>query len=148
VRVDGNDVLAVHAVVSAALQRVREGGGPTLVEAVTYRMGAHTTTDDPTRYRDAGEVEDWKARDPLLRVERLLRSSGVGEDFFETLDAEAAALGAAMRTAVRELPDPDPIALFDNVFAEQTDELAAQQRETQEWLDGFLDQPVREEMAR
>src|SRR5690348_27381 len=82
VRVDGNDVLACYAVVKAALQRAREGHGPSLVEAYTYRMGAHTTTDDPTRYRNLAEVEVWKVRDPISRVEAYLTKQGFLDDSF------------------------------------------------------------------
>ena len=85
VRVDGNDVLATYAVTQAALQRARDGSGPTLVEAYTYRMGAHTTTDDPTRYRLSDDVEHWKLKDPIARLEVYLRRNGlVDDDFVET----------------------------------------------------------------
>ena len=79
VRVDGNDVLATYAVTQAALQRARDGQGPTFVEAYTYRMGAHTTTDDPTRYRLSGDVESWKLKDPIARVEAYLKRNGLAD---------------------------------------------------------------------
>lgn len=129
VRVDGNDVLAVHAVTHAALQRARDGEGPTLVEAVTYRMGAHTTSDDPTRYRDTAEVEAWKHRDPLARVETYLREVDTPESFFSDLQTEAADLGAHLREACRSLPEPDLGALFDGVYADAHPELAEQKAE-------------------
>jgi pyruvate dehydrogenase E1 component alpha subunit len=130
VRVDGNDVLGVHAVMTAALQRAREGGGPTFVEAYTYRMGAHTTSDDATRYRHSEDVEQWKLKDPLARVEAYVRRRGLaGEEFFESLVTEADALGVKMREGCKALPDPDPAALLDTVFVEQTDELAEQRAE-------------------
>ena len=75
VRVDGNDVLATYAVTQAALQRARDGQGPTFVEAYTYRMGAHTTTDDPTRYRLSDDLEHWKLKDPIERVKAYLRAT-------------------------------------------------------------------------
>ena len=85
IRVDGNDVLATYAVTQAALQRARDGQGPTFVEAYTYRMGAHTTTDDPTRYRLSDDVEHWKLKDPIARVEAYLRRNGLADDeFFAT----------------------------------------------------------------
>ena len=91
VRVDGNDVLACLAVTRAALQAAREGQGPTLIEAFTYRMGAHTTTDDPTRYRLAGELEAWKLRDPIERVKAyLVRSGAADASFLDDVEAEAA----------------------------------------------------------
>ncbi|MFD1824710.1 MULTISPECIES: pyruvate dehydrogenase (acetyl-transferring) E1 component subunit alpha [Mumia] len=134
VRVDGNDVLAVHAVTTEALQRAREGSGPSLIEAFTYRMGAHTTTDDPTRYRHSDEVERWKLRDPLERVRAYLRRvHAVDEQFFTDVEAEAEALGERLRAEVRALPDPDPTTLFDQVFVEQTSEIAAEQEEFRSW---------------
>ena len=90
VRVDGNDVLATYAVTQAALQRARDGQGPTFVEAYTYRMGAHTTTDDPTRYRLSDDLERWKLKDPIARVEAYLRRNGVADDaFFADVQQEA-----------------------------------------------------------
>src|SRR5947207_14814015 len=83
VRVDGNDVLACYAVTRRALDNARHGQGPTLIEAYTYRMAAHTTSDDPSRYRIASEVEAWQARDPILRMRLHLEKQGLaGEDFF------------------------------------------------------------------
>ena len=137
VRVDGNDVLAVHAVTTAALQRARNGEGPTLIEAVTYRMGPHTTSDDPTRYRDGAETEQWKARDPLDRVRLLLVAEGTPESFFDDLDAEAEALGATLRKECAALPEPDLARLFENVHAEMTDELREQQAAYVAWRDAY-----------
>ena len=119
VRVDGNDVLAVEAVVREALDRARTGGGPTLVEAFTYRMGAHTTSDDPTRYRTTAEGEAWKLKDPIERVRaHLVRSGIVDSTYLAEVDARADALGERMRTACRAMPDPEPTSMFDNVYAE------------------------------
>ncbi len=126
-RVDGNDVLATHAVTKAALNRAREGQGPTFVEAYTYRMGAHTTTDDPTRYRLSDDVEKWKLRDPIARVEVYLKRNGLAdEDFIDGIRAEADDLGARLREGCKALPDPQPLSIFDHVYSEMTDELAAQ----------------------
>ena len=108
VRVDGNDVLATYAVTQAALQRAREGSGPTLVEAYTYRMGAHTTTDDPTRYRLSDDVEHWKLKDPIARLEVYLRRNGLVEDgFVETVAEEAKELGHHLREGCKALADPE-----------------------------------------
>src|SRR6476646_7152632 len=124
VRVDGNDVLATYAVSRAALQRAREGQGPTLVEAYTYRMGAHTTTDDPTRYRLSDDVERWKLKDPIARVEVYLKRSGMAEQqFFDDVAAEADDLGHRLREGCKAMPDPQPMSMFDHVFAEETEEL-------------------------
>ena len=128
VRVDGNDVLATYAVVQAALQRARDGQGPTFVEAYTYRMGAHTTTDDPTRYRRGDDVEAWKAKDPIARLETHLRDEGLVDDaYLAAIAAEADALGERMRRECKELPEPVAHDIFDLVHVEQTPELAAQQ---------------------
>ena len=127
VRVDGNDVLATYAVTQAALQRAREGSGPTLVEAYTYRMGAHTTTDDPTRYRLSDDVEHWKLKDPIARLEVYLRRNGLVEDgFVETVAEEAKELGHHLREGCKALADPKPMDMFDHVYAEETDELRRQ----------------------
>lgn len=142
VRVDGNDVLACHAVTTRALQRARDGQGPTLIEAVTYRMGAHTTSDDPSRYREASEVDAWKARDPLDRVRVLLESAGTSAAFFADLAAEADAFGARLREACQQLAEPDLADLFDRVFVEGTAELRDQQAEHVAWRDSI------EEVAR
>ena len=118
VRVDGNDFLAVYKVLADAAARARSGGGPTFVEAVTYRIGAHSTSDDPTRYRADAEVEAWKKRDPVDRLARHLRRLGAIDDAFEArLDAELTAeIGAAI-AEVEALPPPDRGSLFDDVYA-------------------------------
>lgn len=133
IRVDGNDVLACRAVTQVALQRARDGQGPTLIEAVTYRMGAHTTSDDPSRYRDAAEVESWRAKDPIDRVRVLLEADGTSEEFFAALDAEADEVGARLREACKLIPDPDLAQWFEHVFVEQTPELRDQQAEYVAW---------------
>jgi pyruvate dehydrogenase E1 component alpha subunit len=138
VRVDGNDVLATYAVMRSALQRAREGGGPSLIEAYTYRMGAHTTTDDPTRYRHSADVEHWKLKDPIARVEVYLRRNGLADEaFFAAVAAEADALGERLRDGCKALPDPSPVTLFDNVYTEITDELALQRDEYAAYADSF-----------
>jgi pyruvate dehydrogenase E1 component alpha subunit len=138
IRVDGNDVLATYAVTRAALQRAREGQGPTFVEAYTYRMGAHTTTDDPTRYRLNDELEHWKLKDPIERLKVYMRRNGlVDQEFLDDLDAEAKELGARLREGCKALPDPKPLSIFDHVFAEITDELVEQRDGYAAYLDSF-----------
>jgi pyruvate dehydrogenase E1 component alpha subunit len=138
VRVDGNDVLATYAVSQAALQRAREGQGPTLVEAYTYRMGAHTTTDDPTRYRLSEDLETWKLKDPIQRVKAYLTRNGlVDQDFFEEIDAEAEKLGEHLREGCRALPEPRPLDIFDYVYAEESPELVEQKAGYAAYLDSF-----------
>ena len=118
VRVDGNDVLAVFEVTKRALDNARIGGGPTLVEAFTYRMGAHTTSDDPTRYRVDAEVEVWKHRDPIERVKALLvREYKVKATAFDEVAAEAEAIALKLRDDVLAMSRPDPITMFDNAYA-------------------------------
>ncbi|MFC9393990.1 pyruvate dehydrogenase (acetyl-transferring) E1 component subunit alpha [Streptomyces sp. NPDC057027] len=119
IRVDGNDVLACLAVTRSALERARRGEGPTLIEAFTYRMAAHTTSDDPTRYRRDAEREEWEAKDPILRLKAYLENEGHADAaFFEELEAESEALGKSVREVVRAMPVPDHMAMFDNVYAD------------------------------
>ncbi len=140
VRVDGNDVLASYAVTKAALDRAREGSGPTFVEAWTYRMGAHTTTDDPTRYRVAAELDAWKAKDPISRVRAYLdKNDAVDADFLTDLDAEAESLAEHLRTACRAMPDPSPLSVFDHVYAEETEILNRQRDTYAAYLESFAD---------
>jgi len=121
VRVDGNDVLATYA-----------------VEAYTYRMGAHTTTDDPTRYRLSDDVEHWKLKDPIARVKVYLKRNGLADDdFFAAVEDEATALGAHLREGCKALPDPKPMSMFDHVYAEMTEELAAQRDGFAAYLESF-----------
>jgi 2-oxoisovalerate dehydrogenase E1 component alpha subunit len=130
VRVDGNDVLAVLAVTRAALAAAREGQGPTFIEAFTYRMGAHTTSDDPTRYRLASELEEWKLRDPIARVKAYLARSGAADaEFFAKVEAEADELAERIRTGTVEMTEPPPTAMFDSVYAEMTPPLAEQREQ-------------------
>ncbi|MFE5851651.1 pyruvate dehydrogenase (acetyl-transferring) E1 component subunit alpha [Streptomyces sp. NPDC056500] len=119
VRVDGNDVLACLAVTKWALERARNGEGPTLVEAFTYRMGAHTTSDDPTKYRHDDERAAWEAKDPILRLRTLLTAEDhADEAFFTALDEESDVLAKRVREAVRAMPDPDHMAIFEHVYAD------------------------------
>jgi 2-oxoisovalerate dehydrogenase E1 component alpha subunit len=118
IRVDGNDVLAVYEVTKRALESARVGGGPTLIEAYTYRIGAHTTSDDPTRYRIDAEVEVWKHRDPVERVKSLLvREYHIKNAAFDKVAAEADALASKLRVDVLAMGRPDPITMFDHAYA-------------------------------
>src|SRR5687768_8397337 len=100
-RVDGNDVLACYAVTRAALDDARHGQGPTFIEAYTYRMGAHTTSDDPTRYRIASEVEAWQAKDPIARYRAFLEKQGLATaEFFDEVEEEARVAAAHLRERV------------------------------------------------
>lgn len=130
VRVDGNDALAVHTAVDSALTRARSGGGPTLVEAVTYRMEAHTASDDPSRYRTEEEVEAWRARDPIARMERHLRADGVIDDAFHDAAVAAAETAATrIRAWADEEPELDPLTMFDHVYVDPPPMIGAQRRQ-------------------
>ncbi len=138
IRVDGNDVLATYAVTRAALDDARRGQGPTLIEAYTYRMGAHTTSDDPTRYRIASEVEAWQAKDPILRLRRFLDKQHIADaDFFAAVDEQADREAADLRERVLAMPDPEPISLFDNVYPEGSPLLDAERAQYTEYLASF-----------
>lgn len=127
IQVDGNDLLAVYAATTEAIERARSGEGPTLIEAVTYRLGDHTTADDAGRYRPAEELAKWSARDPLLRVRRWLESKGLWDDTREeVLQAEATAWVEAQVEAMNAMPPPDPAEIFRHMYAEVPPHLAEQ----------------------
>jgi 2-oxoisovalerate dehydrogenase E1 component alpha subunit len=138
-RVDGNDVFACLAVTRQAMQAAREGQGPTLIEAFTYRMGAHTTTDDPTRYRLSAELESWKLKDPIERVKQYLIRSGMAqESFFTGIAAEADDVGTRIRKACLEMPDPKPLSMFDNIYAQRTALLDEERAQLEAYLSSFV----------
>jgi 2-oxoisovalerate dehydrogenase E1 component alpha subunit len=140
VRVDGNDVLGVYAVTKAALDHAREGNGPTLVEAFTYRMGAHTTSDDPTRYRVAAEVEIWKQRDPIIRLRTYLESQGMIDGAFLTdLDRESDELAAHVRQGCLSMPDPAPLAMFDHIYVDPHALVDEERSQFASYLESFAD---------
>ena len=131
VRVDGNDVLAVREATHAAVERARSGEGPTLIEAVTYRMGGHSSSDDATRYREAAEVEAWAKRDPIARYKVWLTANGLWTDAKEREAREA--IGQAIQEAVHEAESagpPAPETLFQDVFAAPTPQLREQREAT------------------
>jgi 2-oxoisovalerate dehydrogenase E1 component subunit alpha len=141
IRVDGNDVLACLAVTRKALQAAREGQGPTMIEAYTYRMGAHTTSDDPTRYRLATELEAWKLKDPIERVKAyLVRGDLADAAFFEDIDNQAAQLGAQVRRACVSMPEPRPMQIFENVYAEPHSLIDAEREQFAAYLNSFADE--------
>ena len=151
-RVDGNDVLAVMAATRIALDRARRGGGPTFIEAVTYRMGPHTTADDPTRYRDANELEDWAAKDPICQAEDAARPQG---------PADRRAGSRRRRQGRRRgqgtaLPAPStcrnrqPLDVFKHVYSTPNSSLERQQDHYTRYLASFGDpaEAASEEGAR
>jgi 2-oxoisovalerate dehydrogenase E1 component alpha subunit len=122
------------------LQNARDGNGPTLVEAYTYRMGAHTTSDDPTRYRLTDELESWKLKDPIERVKAHLSRNGVADqDFFDQVETESDALAAHVREGCLSMPDPGPLSIFDHVYAEQHSLIDEEREQFAAYLDTFSD---------
>jgi pyruvate dehydrogenase E1 component alpha subunit len=119
VRVDGNDVIASYAVTNWAMQHARSGAGPVFVEAFTYRMGAHTTSDDPTRYRTRADEDYWRDRDPIARLDTYLTSIGeLSDDYRAAVTEEARELGVRTRTTAKGAHPGDPVQIFDHVYAE------------------------------
>jgi 2-oxoisovalerate dehydrogenase E1 component subunit alpha len=138
VRVDGNDVLAVYAVTKHALDAARAGQGPTFVEAYTYRMGAHTTSDDPTKYRVSAEVEVWKHRDPIARFKAYLAHEGKADaEFFDAVDREADELAAQVREGCLSMPDPTGESMFDHIYVEEHPLVEAERQQFIDYHAGF-----------
>ncbi len=134
VQVDGNDILAVIVALREAIEKARTGGGPTLIEAVTYRLSMHTTADDPKKYRTDEEVSEWEPRDPLPRFQRYLqRKKLLDEQLEQELDAE---IKAELDEAVRkyEAYKFDPTDFFNHMYAELTPELREQMQELRAYL--------------
>ena len=137
-RVDGNDVIACHAVTHEALALARAGGGPTLIEAVTYRRNPHTTSDDDLRYRTVAENDDWATRDPVDRLRVHLTGAAAAqsadEGFLVALAEEEERLAVRLRAGCRELPDPSPDVPFLNTLQSPPRELARQLAEHQAFV--------------
>src|SRR5512145_2277111 len=129
IQVDGNDVLAVYSATREAVARARAGQGPTLIECVTYRLGVHTTADDPTKYRSDDEVRAWEKKDPLTRLVSYLERKGLlTPGLEEEIDAEIAAAIERFEAT----PPPDPLTIFDHVYAERPPHLERQRAELME----------------
>jgi 2-oxoisovalerate dehydrogenase E1 component alpha subunit len=136
-QVDGNDPVAVLAVLNRAVEHARSGNGPFLVEAHTYRMEPHTNADDATRYRNADEVEVWRGRDPITRLEAYLREAGALDGAaIAAIREEAEAYAADLRTRMNAEPVVDPLSLFDHVYAEPTPQLVEQRELVRDELAG------------
>ena len=130
IQVDGNDVFAVYAAVAEALDRARNGGGPTLIEAVTYRLGDHTTADDASRYREDEEVAEWAQRDPILRLRHYLESRGLWDEDQEQVQIEQAHEWVDTQvTALEAMPPQDPSDIFTHMYADLPPHLAEQMAE-------------------
>jgi pyruvate dehydrogenase E1 component alpha subunit len=138
IRVDGNDVIAVHAVTEWALEHARQGNGPVLIEAFTYRVGAHTTADDPTKYRESSEEAMWRAKDPLERLEKYLRAEGLADDeFFAEVKADGDELAAYVRKTTYDLETPDIRSAFANTYVEAHPLVAEELAWFEEYSAGF-----------
>jgi 2-oxoisovalerate dehydrogenase E1 component alpha subunit len=118
IQIDGNDVLISYAASRKNLEETRAGGGPRFIEAITYRMGPHTSSDDPTKYRTDDETAGWAALDPITRFETYLRSRGEGDAFFAEVKAEAADFAEDIRRRTLALEVPPVDDMFDNVYSE------------------------------
>lgn len=137
-RVDGNDVLACYAATSWAAEHARSGKGPVFLELVTYRIGPHTTADDPTRYRNEAELELWVQRDPISRLEAYLRATGeLEESHIEAAAAAADAAAKELRASCLGMVTREPLAVFDGVYAEPHTGLRRQREEYAAYIEGF-----------
>jgi 2-oxoisovalerate dehydrogenase E1 component alpha subunit len=132
-RIDGNDVLVSYAASRVALEEARAGMGPTFIEALTYRMGAHTTADDPTKYRTDDEVGYWAERDPISRYRTWLESRGASAEFFAGVDEEAADVASDVRKRALELTAPTREKIFAHVYSEAHPLMVEQAA----WLDAY-----------
>jgi pyruvate dehydrogenase E1 component alpha subunit len=133
IQIDGNDVLASYAVTARNLDAARAGEGPRLIEALTYRIGAHTSSDDPTKYRQDAELQSWLARDPIARFETWLRSRGADDAFFADIAQEAEDFAADIRARTVALETPATDKIFDHVYSEPHPVTAEQKQ----WLANY-----------
>ncbi|WP_431772042.1 pyruvate dehydrogenase (acetyl-transferring) E1 component subunit alpha [Streptomyces cucumeris] len=147
--VDGNDAAAVHEVLDEAVRRARAGGGPTLVEAVTYRMDAHTNADDATRYRTDDEVEAWRAHDPIALLEEAMRDRDLLDDrSVEAVRESAERLAAGLRERMNQEPVVDPMELFEHIYADKTSQLREQAAQLRAELEAEAEADESEKGAR
>jgi pyruvate dehydrogenase E1 component alpha subunit len=131
-------VLAVMAATRVALERARRGDGPTFIEAVTYRMGPHTTADDPKRYRSDAELEQWRRRDPIARLEAHLRAAGeLSQEHLDAVQAQADEMAREMRAACLGMVTRPAMAVFDRVYAEPHSGLERERDEYAAYLATF-----------
>lgn len=127
IQIDGNDVMASWAVTGQFMDDARAGRGPSFIEALTYRIGAHTTSDDPTKYRSSEEEQSWRDRDPIDRLEKYLRAAGESAGFFADVDTEAADYASDIRRRTLALPEPEPEQMFNHAYADPHEEVHRQQ---------------------
>jgi pyruvate dehydrogenase E1 component alpha subunit len=137
VLIDGNDILASYTASVVATDHARSGQGPAFIEADTYRIGAHTSSDDPSRYRADGELEDWVRRDPIVRSEAYLRSKGATDEQFAAFDEEGEDIAADVRRRTVALTPPSVDVMFDNVYREPHPLVAEQKAWLEQYEAGF-----------
>jgi pyruvate dehydrogenase E1 component alpha subunit len=129
VQVDGNDLFAVHKASKEAVERARAGGGPSFIEAVTYRLADHTTADDARRYRDQGEVDAWKGKDPVIRLRKFLDARGLWNDAKQAaLEEEGRVMTAEVIKQAETITAPPTTDIFDSTYASLTPQLETQRR--------------------
>lgn len=133
IRIDGNDVLASYAVTKKHMDEARSGQGPFMIEALTYRIGAHTTSDDPTKYRTQEEVDYWTARDPIARLEKFLRRQGIGDNFFDSCNEANEIMAGEIRAQTFALGEPPIENMFQHVYSESHPLIEEQSA----WLKGY-----------
>ncbi|MGB3413531.1 MAG: thiamine pyrophosphate-dependent enzyme, partial [Microbacteriaceae bacterium] len=133
VQIDGNDVIAGFLAGSYWLDQARNGHGPAMIESKTFRMGAHTSSDDPTRYQAAELLSSWQEKDPIQRLETYLRSQGTPEEFFSEAATHAADVASDMRKRTLELQAPSVAEIFRNVYAEEHPVMIEQEQ----WLAAY-----------
>ena len=127
-------MISRRSAASSSLERARTGGGPTFVESLTYRMGAHTTSDDPSRYRTSEQEELWRRRDPIDRLRTYLETLGELPEVFQAeLADEADALGERLRTQVRAMGRPSSSRMFEHVYATPHAVVEAERQ----WFEGY-----------
>ena len=137
-QIDGNDALISYAVTRLMADEARKGGGPQFIEALTYRIGAHTTSDDPTKYRDDDELRFWMERDPIARLRNYLSAQGFAESFFAEVDQQARDEVSDFRRDVLALPKPPSEQIFQHVYSEPHDNLDQQAAWLAEFEDSFV----------
>ena len=137
VQVDGNDVLASYAVTRRALDEARAGDGPRFIEALTYRMGAHTSSDDPTRYRPPQEMVEWEKKDPITRYQTWLRGRGADDAFFDAITAEGADVAADVRRRTLSMTSPGSDRIFDAAYTDPHPVTTAQKQWLADYEAGF-----------
>jgi len=150
-QVDGNDILAVYAAAKEAVDRARSGGGPTLLECLTYRLSVHTTADDPKRYRTDAEVEEWLKRDPITRFQKYLKDKGLFDD--EKIKSVEEQVNAEIKAAEKRWEERmrftvDPLDMFEYAYAELPPNLIAQREELREHLLGKKGETQEETIVR